>query len=215
MPSVLSTKCLTESQKNLILQSGWALAHYNAIQTKRIANLDYLKNAYFENAIITSQKTVFIVKELNIQMQNVFCVGEKTANSILEFNSNILEIAAYSEDLANVILSKYAHLQFDFFCGKSRNDVLPNKLSQNEVEFKEHHLYETKSNPKKFNSPFDAILFYSPSGVKSYFATNTYQGERLICIGKTTASTAKVFSKKVEIASKTSIESLIVKLVKS
>lgn len=214
MPRVLSTKCLTESQKSLILQSGWSLVAYNAIQTQELPNLSYLKNAKFENGMVTSQTTVSILNEKQVELKNVFCVGQKTASKLKNLDFNVVEVANYAEDLAELISTKYRNSKFDFFCGKSRNDGLPDVLKKNKVNFKEHHLYETRSNAKTFNRSFDAILFFSPSAVKSYYAANKFQNERLICIGKTTASAAQQISNQVEIASKTSIESVIVQLIR-
>lgn len=213
MPRVLSTKSLSEAQKNLILQSGWSLVTYNAIQTRQLPHLEELKNKKFDNAIATSQTTVSIVKELNLSFKNLFCVGDKTASKLREAGFNVLEVANYGEDLAKIIFTNYSHLSFDFFCGKSRNDELPNLLKKQKIDFTEHHLYETIGNLKAFESSFDAVLLFSPSGVESYYASNPYQGERLICIGNTTAAAARKITQQVEIASKTSVESLIVKLV--
>jgi uroporphyrinogen-III synthase len=214
MPSVLSTKNLTEAQKNLILQAGFSLTAYNAINTVELTNLDYLKKYQAQNAIITSQKTISILKKWKVDLENVFCVGAKTASKLKPFNAEIVEKKNYGKHLAEVISHQYSDLKFDLFCGKLRNEELPEILKKNKVNFKEHHLYETLSNPKEFKRFFDAILFFSPSGVKSYYENNKFKGERIICIGKTTASAAKEIATQVEIASKPSIESVIVKLVK-
>ena len=214
MPRVLSTKCLTESQKNLILQSGWSLVAYNAIQTKAFPNLSYLENAKFENGIVTSQTSVSILKEKQVKLKNVFCVGQKTASKLKELNFSIAEVANYGEDLAKIISTTYTGLSFSFFCGRIRNDELPSLLKKNKIDFTEHHLYETVSNPKKFTHFFDAVMFFSPSGIKSYYAHNSFKGERIICIGKTTAMAARQINNKIEIANKTSVESVIVQLVK-
>lgn len=215
MPTVLSTKCLSEAQQNLILQSGWGLVAYNAIQTQQLPNLDDFKKSHFENAIVTSQKTVAILKALQIDLKNAFCVGEKTALKLKEVDYPVVEVANYGKDLAELISTTYGDLKFDFFCGKIRNDELPDLLKKNKVDFTEHHLYKTIHNPKSFDRSFDAILFFSPSGIESYYACNSFQGERIICIGETTASAARKISTQIEIASKTSIESVIVRLVKA
>lgn len=213
MPCVLSTKRFTESQKNLVLQAGWSVVEYNAIQTVALPDLDYLRGSKFENAILTSQKSLAILASLQVELQHVFCVGNKTATQVENAHFQVVEVAAYGEDLAAIISEKYAHLDFDFFCGKIRNESLPQLLKQNHIAFTEHHLYETLPQPKKFSRAFDAVLLFSPSGVESYYASNPYQGERLICIGNTTAAAARKITQQVEIASKTSVESLIVKLV--
>lgn len=47
MPTVLSTKCLGQTQQNLILNAGWSLVEYNAIQTQQLPNLDDFKKKPF------------------------------------------------------------------------------------------------------------------------------------------------------------------------
>ncbi|NGZ89946.1 uroporphyrinogen-III synthase [Psychroflexus maritimus] len=212
MPSVLSTKMLTPAQKNLILNLDFSLVEYNAIQTTPLSEINHLKNQRFENAIITSQKSVKIINELKLDFKQVFCVGKKTQQALQDLGYKVVEVTNYGQDLAEIISTNYAHLSFNFFCGKLRNEAIPNQLKQHQISFTEHQLYETKLNPKKFEREFEAILFFSPSAVRSFFNQNKAQHSQLICIGSTTAQEAKKISKNVHIAKTTSIESCIVKL---
>ena len=68
-------------------------------------------------------------------------------------------------------------------------------------------------NLKKFESKFDGILFFSPSGVQSFTEQNRLNSTAF-CIGETTASKAKKHTHEIIIASKPSIENVIVKVVK-
>lgn len=212
MPSVLSTKMLTPAQKNLILHQGFSLVEYNAIQTTPLNKIDQLKNQRFENAIITSQKSVHIIKDLKLNFKQVFCVGKKTQQALEGLDYKVVEVANYGVDLAEIITANYADLNFDFFCGEQRRESIPIKLTKANINFKEHHLYSTSANYKKFDRDFDAILFFSPSAVQSFFHLNPATQAQLICIGKTTAKEASLFSENLLIANTTSIESCIVQL---
>ncbi len=75
-------------------------------------------------------------------------------------------------------------------------------------------MYKTTLNPKKFDRQFDAVLFFSPSGVQSFFSENNIAIGKAICIGKTTASEAKKYTDNVVIANATTVESVIAKVVK-
>jgi uroporphyrinogen-III synthase len=57
--------------------------------------------------------------------------------------------------------------------------------------------------------PTDGILFFSPSGIKSYVLKNAITTETLFCIGNTTATEAKKHSTNIIIAKNQTIESVI------
>ena len=56
---------------------------------------------------------------------------------------------------------------------------------------------------------FDAVLFYSPSGVQSFIEDNETNESIAFCIGQTTANEAKKHFSKVEMSSMPTIESVI------
>jgi len=84
-------------------------------------------------------------------------------------------------------------------------------LQESGIDLKEVFVYKTHLIPKQFNRSFDAVLCFSPSGVDSIFKLNASLDSNLICIGNTTATQARDYSKRVYVSSKTSVESLIVK----
>ena len=87
----------------------------------------------------------------------------------------------------------------------------------------EIEVYKTMLTPKKFENPFDGILFFSPSGVQSFVIGQiinsdeipAFGGMTAFCIGKTTASEAEKYFGKVEVSPETTVESVIEKVVKT
>ncbi len=212
MSAVLSTKKLSLSQKQLLLNSGIGLVEYDAI---KIEFIDFkTDNQAFKNAVITSRNTAKAILKKNLEIENCFCVGEKTASFLRKNNYNIAEIADYGVNLAQIIVGNYPKQNFTFFCGYERRDELPTVLKKNSVNFDEIKVYKTSLKPKQFEREFEGILFFSPSGVKSFVSKNKLDKSIAFCIGRTTASEAKKHTSNIVIANKPSIENVIVQAVK-
>lgn len=212
MATVLSTKKLSLSQKQLLLNAGIGLVEYDAIQ---IEFIDFkTDNQAFKNAVITSKNTAKAILKKDLKIENCFCVGEKTAAFLKENNFNIAETANYGVNLAQIIVGKYPKENFTFFCGNERRDELPTILKKNNASFVEIEVYKTSLKPKHFEREFEGILFFSPSGVKSFVSKNKLDKSIAFCIGSTTASEAKKHTSNIVIANKPSIENVIVQAVK-
>jgi uroporphyrinogen-III synthase len=229
MLAILSTKKLKPNQRDLLLGQGFTLVDYNAIETDFI---DFEMPEKIENAIFTSQNGVsaFIKQSIKTPFRSkkdgirVFCVGQKTKALLEENGLKVKETANYGADLAQIITKDYQNESFHFFCGAQRRDEIPNTLNASKVEFIEVKTYKTTLKLRKFDQEWDGILFFSPSGVESYFVENKMEREAvsqqvqndspvLICIGETTADAARKYSDHIVIANTTLVESVIAKAV--
>lgn len=212
MPTLLSTKKLSTSQKQLLLNSGLGLVEYDAI---KIEFIDFTpEDPTFENAIVTSKNSAKAILKYNLEIEKCFCVGLQTANSLRENGYHIAEIADYGADLAQKIAKNHQNENFTFFCGNKRRDELPAILTENNIRFSEIEVYRTTLNLKVFQQEFDGLLFFSPSAVKSYTAKNKMKDSIAFCIGKTTTSEAEKYTSKIITATKPSIENVVVQAVK-
>lgn len=216
MPTVLSTKKLSSSQKNLLLNAGIGFVDYDAIKVKMLT-FDP-KQIISQNYIFTSKNAVRsalqTLEPALMANSKIFCVGEKTAEFIQSSGFSVEASASYGADLAEKLVTDYRALEFTYFCGKIRSDELPEILQNNGVNFREIPVYVTTLNEQGFNREFEGILLYSPSGVESFCSKNDLTKSVAFCIGITTASVAEKFSKNIKIATKPSIENLIVQVVK-
>ncbi len=212
MTSILSTKKLAENQRQLLLHADCSLVEYDAI---KIEIINFEKPELVENAIITSQNAVLSILNSELRILNCFCVGIKTKNLLQKSGFNVVECSEYAENLADLLIQKYNNRKFHFFCGNLRSDEIPLKLKENKIHFEEIQVYNTTMNPNKFEREFDAVLFFSPSGVKSFWEVNKVFSVNpvSVCIGKTTAAEAEKYTNKVVIANSTTIESVIAKAV--
>ncbi len=211
MPTVLSTKKLTEPQRSLLLQAGIGLVEYDAIGIELV---EFEANGIIKNAIITSQNTVDGLMDKRVQIENCFCVGEKTKAKLQANGYEVKVMTDYGKELAKIIVKEYADEAFTFFCGNLRRDELPTMLKENNVAFDEVEVYKTILKPKKFERTFDGVLFFSPSAVESFTKENQLKNTTAFCIGTTTAAEAEKYTNDIIIATKPTIENVIVQVVK-
>lgn len=212
MKSILSTKILTATQKQPLLEAGFQVEEYDAIH---IDPVDFEMPEFVENTIFTSQNTVKRVMGSGLRVQGCWCVGKKTKALLEENGLKVIASADYGKDLAEIILQKYPDRKFIFFCGNRRRDELPTIFKKNKIDFEEIQVYKTELNPKAFQQKFDAILFFSPSGVESFCLKNPIKNSTAFCIGTTTATEAKKYTDKIIIAEEPTIESLTCKVSKT
>ena len=168
------------------------------------------------NAIFTSKNSVFSLKEalLNkrISFDRVFCVGEQTERLLSQYGIDHTVRANSAEELAYMIIDEKIELA-DFFCGNLRREELPVILEEHGISVTEHIVYNTEFTPVRFKEHFDAILFFSPSGVLSYFSEQNSREPVAFCIGNTTAVEAIDYFEQVHAAEEPSAESLVATLI--
>lgn len=208
---ILSTKLLTATQQQLLLNANIAFVHANFIETKP---LEFTSDAIIENAIFTSKNALKAIQNKPVQIKNVFCVGIKTKAFAEANNLNVIEQANNAEELADIIVKNYTESAFTFFCGTKRHPSLPNKLKENGILLKEIIVYTTKLAPKKFSGDYDGILFFSPSAIESFVQLNTLDNSTAFCIGQTTAKEAIKHTEKIITATKPSVENVLVQVIK-
>ena len=188
MNSILSTKKLTENQREKLLNESFSLVEENFIETKikefKLTNIN-------QNLIFTSQNAVLsLLQNSNwetLKNKSVFCVGLKTKELLTEKGFDVVAFTGYAADLAEIISLIYAKETYTFFTGNLRRDVLPNTLKTNEITFNEIEVYETNLVSKKISTKVDGILSFSPSAVESYLKLNTIKNELCFCIGESTS----------------------------
>ena len=208
--NILSTKILLSNQKQALLDADFSVTEANFIKTK---NSDFDLKGINDNLIFTSQNAaqsvLFHPKCEEIKTKNVFCVGLKTKALLEENGFNVVVYVDYASDLAEIITLIYFNENYTFFSGNLRKETLPKALKAANVKCNEIQVYETTLTPQKIKTPVDGILFFSPSAVESFLATNKIKNEICFCIGTTTAETLKTITKSIIIANQPSVENMI------
>ena len=207
---ILSTKILSSAQKQELVNANFNVIEADFIHTE---NQPFELNEINDNLILTSQNAAQSLllhpKCEELKTRNVFCVGLKTKILLSESGFNVVAYTGYAADLAEIITLIYANESYTFFSGNLRKETLPKALKDTKIKFNEIQVYETSLTPQKINTPVDAILFFSPSGVESYLAANKIKSELCFCIGTTTSSALDKITKNIVIADQQSIEDVI------
>ena len=219
MKTVLSTRILNLSQKELLLNSGIGFVEYDALH---ISILDFEIPHNAEHVIVTSKNGAksflkafkSISKSTLKETFKLYCVGEKTRKFLEESGFPVVETASSALELGHLIVLKYKTNRFIFISGNWRRDEIPNLFSKNNIQYEEFQGYITSFNPKAFDAEFDGYLFYSPSGIKSFLESNMIPHHPLFCIGETTSKEARKHSENVIVANKPTIENVLVQVVK-
>lgn len=207
---ILSTKKLQSNQKNFLLNAGFSLIEADFI---KIFILPFqLKNTP-TLLLFTSQNAVESVlkneKAEILKTIPAICVGIKTKQLLEKNGFRVLAMEEYAQRLAPIIQKDFSKEHIAFFAGNLRRNVLPDAMNQANIIFDEYLVYQNEESSLKIKAKTDGILFYSPSGIKSYLKQNTITTQTCFCIGTTTADALINITKNVVIANQQTIEELI------
>ena len=129
---------------------------------------------------------------------NIYCLSGKTREAIESLPESPGRIVTTADDAATLgrkIVTEGLQ-QLVFFCGDQRRDELPAQLREAGIDLTEVVVYATEERPVKMEQAFDGVLFFSPSGVRSFFAVNQLKKDAVcFAIGQTTAESLRVFTK--------------------
>jgi len=211
---ILSTKKLLPNQKQFLLNANFSVIEADFIE---IVRKDFELEGSFENMIFTSQNAVksFLENEKSkeFKAKKIFCVGSKTKALLEENGYKVAVSREYASELSEVIVNDFQKESFVFFCGNLRRETLPETLKKSNVVLREIEVYETLLTPQKINSPADALLFFSPSGVQSYLKDNKIKNQNCFCIGTTTAAALEKITDKIIIAKQQTVENVIIQAI--
>jgi uroporphyrinogen-III synthase len=217
---ILSTKRLDNALLATAAESGVQII------PRAFINVSYLQTASLRqkinslipreiSAVFTSANAVKAVAALADTSQarwHMYCLPGATIEAVTELfpNSQIVANAVSSAALATILLHQQAP-DIVFFCGNIRRDELPVTMQQHNIPLEEVTVYETTELKSTIVGKYDGILFYSPSGIKSYFASNK-PSPGVICfaIGETTAGVLREYTQNTIVVSSAATSAALV-----
>lgn len=152
--------------------------------------------------IFTSSNAVEIIlqvvkeKKIVLGSPTIYSISGRTYDRLKQHfpNTSIIKGKDASE-LAAGILNDHVK-EIVFYCADIRRNELPDTLQKSNTLVHEVIVYNTIENPSKIEGSWDGILFYSPSGVRSFFKANQLSGNSVcFAIGETTANEIAQYTK--------------------
>lgn len=155
-------------------------------------------------------------KDLHGENLKIYCLEGATAEEVRKLigKEHIAGTAMNAEKLGEVIRAA-GEKNIVFFCGNQRRDDLPEILSGAGVEVEELIVYQTLFKPQQIIDDFEAIAFFSPSAVKSFFSENTLrQNVTCVSVGNTTTEAIREHCSNRTLTAKKPSEESVLELAK-
>ena len=137
--------------------------------------------SFFENGFRPNED--FTQKNYN----KIYCVGVKTKRELQKNGFGTFKVLKNAETLSQFIIEKCPNEDFLHFCGNLALDVLDKKLPLQNIQYKKATLYRTEETNPAINEKYHALVFFSPSGVRSFAKYNSFENSILFSIGETTS----------------------------
>lgn len=154
--------------------------------------------SFFENGFKPNEN--FLDKNFN----KIYAVGLKTKKEIRKNGFGTFKVKKNMSELSDFIIENCNKEKFLHFCGDLALDILDRNLPIHNISCKKFILYKTNLLYPKISEKYDAVVFFSPSGVRSFAKFNSLENLKLFSIGKTTEKELKKFTENIIFTSKES-----------
>ena len=121
----------------------------------------------------------------------IYVVGSQTKKELGQHNFGTFKLCKNASELSQFIVENSVNEKFLHFCGDLALDVLDEKLPLQNISYKKILVYKTELLFPKINEKYQAVVFFSPSGVRSFAQFNGLDDLKIFSIGKTTTSELK------------------------
>ena len=128
------------------------------------------------------------------QFNKVYAVGLKTKLALRKQGFGTFKVTKHSSDLADFIIENSHKERFIHFCGNLALDILDQKLPLQNISYKKVIVYKTNLLYPEITENYDAVVFFSPSGVRSFAKFNSLEKIKIFSIGQTTEKELKKFT---------------------
>ncbi|MAI23387.1 MAG: hypothetical protein CL828_04955 [Crocinitomicaceae bacterium] len=198
--SVVSTKALSAPSIRRLANAGLDCMDHDFVS---IMPRTQCEPVMHDTVLVSSQNALH---GCNWEGRSVLCVGERTAEQLKAHGAKVHSIHANAHSLMRDALRLDAPCTF--LCGSTRMPTIEKGFAEAGRALQVVEVYDTLPNGISVNPEVAAVLFFSPTGVKSFHAANTCR-PRAFCIGPTTAEAARTFGHEALFVTHPSRESVV------
>ena len=118
----------------------------------------------------------------------IYCVGKKTKQQLRKYGFGVFKMKKNAKELSEFIIDNCNKESFIHFCGDLALDILQKKLPLQNIGYRKVVVYETELLYPTTEAKYDAVAFFSPSGVRSFIKNNALDFSYIFSIGETTSA---------------------------
>ncbi len=201
--SEFSTHFLEVIKINLLELAPFSLGNKSLIFTSVNGVESFFRNGFKANEN-------FADKNYN----RIYCVGNKTKLHLRKYGFGVFKTKKNAKELSEFIIENCAKEKFIHFCGNLAMDILQEKLPLQNIGYKKVVVYETELIYPELSEKHDAIVFFSPSGVRSFIKNNSLDFQQIYAIGETTGSEVSKYTDQKIFTGKENDLNALLKLIK-
>lgn len=116
----------------------------------------------------------------------IYCVGAKTQTELQKYKTQPEVTLRNGAELSDWLLQNVSGENFLHFCGNIALDILSQNPGGKDNSYHKIPVYETQLLCPKIHTEATATVFFSPSGVRSFFKHNSVKNSRVFSIGEST-----------------------------
>ena len=193
---ILFTKSLEREKVSVKLGTDFSVDFVEVITTEfiKIKPFDLKNNsliftsvngvkAFFENGFSPNEN---FAEPKNYN--KIYVVGSQTGKELRKHNFGTYKLCKNASELSQFITENAVNEKFLHFCGNIAIDILDENLPLQNISYKKIPVYKTELLYPKIDEKYQAIVFFSPSGVRSFAKFNQLDDVKIFSIGKTTTS---------------------------
>lgn len=221
---ILFTKSLEREKVSERLGADFSVDFVEVIKTEFIKTKSFgLKNnsliftsvngvkAFFENGFSPNEN---FAEPKNYN--KIYVVGSQTKKELGQHNFGTFKLCKNASELSQFIVENSVNEKFLHFCGNIAIDILDENLPLQNISYKKIPVYKTELLYPKIDEKYQAIVFFSPSGVRSFAKFNQLDDVKIFSIGKTTtAEIEKLTDNKIITSSKNTLADLLNLILKN
>lgn len=192
---VLSTKKLDDALIATYTQRGLEITCVEMLRATPVAcdATDIDATQYDAIAFTSSHAVAHAMKDNRLtalcQTKMIYALSGKTKDTLAQHGIYTTAGADNAESLSALIAQNKAIHSILHLTGNLTLDTLGTRLTEAGISYHALEVYRTDLIGPVVTDPYDAILFFSPSGVDSYLLHNVIKSTSICCcIGPTTAS---------------------------
>lgn len=199
----ISVDCVEVIKTNPITIKSFDLKNHSLIFTSSNGVSSFFKNGFKPNEDFTAKN-----------YNKIYCVGEKTKRELRKHGFGTFKVLKNAETLSKFIVSYCQDEDFLHFCGNLAISVLDNELPLQNIKYKKVTVYNTEEIQPLIPEKYHAVVFFSPSGVRSFAKNNSLENTVLFSIGETTSKEMRKHTKSEIFTSKKNTLSNLLSIIR-